>query len=949
MKSLFQIISLLLLSCFAVNAQNPYSYAIDKSHGLPSNAVYDILQDREGFIWFASGEGLCKYDGTTFSIYSSKKQTSKSGSNILQDKYGRIWYINFDGYLYYVENNKLNSFKQENSIGYYEFGIIDNKLFTIQKNFIEVFDLKNLSLIKKISFSNTTFKTTHLSDHYFYIFTDKLQRIDSNLKVSNLNLPEELKKSSSIVVESNLDSLYIVSKIDGQLFTLQNEKFKKEATLKGSIIQNLSFVDNKLWLATTTGLFKYENYKFTNYFKDYNISSIYKDNENKFWISTLTNGLLYIPNFNSILWKCKSKPVTLNSDKTNVIIGYENDILSKLNISTFKETIIYKGNSNHEIYNIFKDDSVYFITSNNFKIINKSIQEINNAVKDLVKIDNKYYAFAASGLCGIFCLDSSKKSEWDKTYSKYYKANLSTFDEARILEEVRGKSVSYNSFNQTIYFATNKGLYAQTQNDQKQITFNNQPIFCQKLFSHNNSIYLLSNENQILRIDQNNNVTKTNILSRGLNEEIKNIKLIKDNLYIFTINAIYLHNLVTKKISKTQIITPNISVSDVLKLDNKTIFSTSDGLIIKSNSNLQEESLPKFILNKVLINNQTKTSTEFAADENNLSFEFSVLAYQPNTKFPISYKINNSNWVRLEDNQRSLKLSSLAAGKYEILFKIENIEKTAQNIIKYNFTIQKPFWTSIFFALFCVTVLILLFYILYQYKLKQIQRKNEVELNRITLENNLNQSKLTAIKSQMNPHFFYNALNTIQSYILSNDKKEAINYLNKFSSLTRIILELTEKNYVSLKEEIKTITLYLDLEKARFFNDFHYTISLDEGIDSELVKIPTMLLQPFIENAIKHGLLHLKGEKKLDILFRKKENLLQISIDDNGIGRKRSNEINANNRKDHISFATNAIEKRLEILNKNKTKKITIQYVDKFEFEESIGTTVIINIPTTWK
>ena len=85
-------------------------------------------------MWFATGEGLSKYDGTKFSSYFSKKQTSKSGSNILQDKFGRVWYSNFDGYLYYIENDDLKSFKQENSIGYYEFGIIEDKLFTIQKN-----------------------------------------------------------------------------------------------------------------------------------------------------------------------------------------------------------------------------------------------------------------------------------------------------------------------------------------------------------------------------------------------------------------------------------------------------------------------------------------------------------------------------------------------------------------------------------------------------------------------------------------------------------------------------------------------------------------------------------------------------------------------------------------------------------------------------------------------
>lgn len=949
MKAFIPLLFTLFFNPLVLLSQNPYSYNIDKSSGLPSNSVYDIFQDKKGFMWFATSEGLCKYDGTKFSSYTTNKQTSKSGSNILEDKFGRVWYINFDGYLYYVKNEKLYTFKQKNSIGYYEFGIIDNKLFTIQKNFIEVYNLDNLKLLKKIKFDNTLFKATHLSKNHFYVFTDRLLKFDSNLNCTSIDLPKELINTKSIVVESNLEDLYIVSKTDGQLFNYSNKIFKKVSTLKGSIIQNLSFVDNKLWLATTSGLFEFKNNTFKSYFKEFNISTIFKDKENKFWISTLTNGLFYIPNFSSILWKCNYKPVTLNSDKNTIAIGYENDFLSELNTINFQEKTIFKGTSNHEIYKVFKDKSNFFITSNNFKIINSSVKEVNIALKDIVKIDNKYYAFSASGLCGLFSLDNTLTSEWDNIHKKYLNTTSSNLKESKILFEIRGKAVAYNPINKNIYFATNIGLYAQNLEHQKEIKYKNQSIFCQKLYYHKNFTYLLSNENELLKIDSDNKISKENISKNIIGDVIKNIKIIDNQMYLFSNNAIYQYNLIDKKISKIHNITPDISVSDIATLPNKTILATSNGLIIKPNSNLNEEYLPKFILNKILVNDEQKNTTNYEFNENNLSFDFSVLAYLPNTKFPISYKINNGNWVTLEDNQRSLKLSSLAAGDYSIQFKIENIEKTDKNIINYNFSIKKPFWESTIFILFSILLLAILFYFLYQSKLKKIQQKNQIELNRITLENNLNQSKLTAIKSQMNPHFFYNALNTIQSYILSNDKKEAIIYLNKFSSLTRTILELTEKNYLSINEEIKTITLYLDLEKARFFNDFNYSISIEKEIDTESIKIPTMLLQPFIENAIKHGLLHLKGEKTINIAFKKTNHSLEISIDDNGIGRKRSEELNLNNRKDHISFATNAIEKRLEILNLNKTNKITVSYIDKYKFDDPIGTTVIINIPTTWK
>jgi LytS/YehU family sensor histidine kinase len=198
----------------------------------------------------------------------------------------------------------------------------------------------------------------------------------------------------------------------------------------------------------------------------------------------------------------------------------------------------------------------------------------------------------------------------------------------------------------------------------------------------------------------------------------------------------------------------------------------------------------------------------------------------------------------------------------------------------------------------------------------------------------------------MNPHFFYNALNTIQSYILSNDKKQAVNYLSKFSLLTRTILEMSEKEYISVADEIKTINLYLEIEKARFNDDFEYDILCEKYSDLEHQKIPSMLLQPYIENAIKHGLLHKVGIKKLIVSFVKNKKTLKIKIDDNGIGRQKSGELNSIKNRKHNSFATEAMQNRIDLLNKNKSKKITINYIDKLnQSQQSLGTTVVIEIP----
>jgi LytS/YehU family sensor histidine kinase len=206
----------------------------------------------------------------------------------------------------------------------------------------------------------------------------------------------------------------------------------------------------------------------------------------------------------------------------------------------------------------------------------------------------------------------------------------------------------------------------------------------------------------------------------------------------------------------------------------------------------------------------------------------------------------------------------------------------------------------------------------------------------------LNKSLLASIKSQMNPHFIFNALNTIQAYIFLNDKENATGYLSKFSKLTRSILEMSEKDEVFLAEEIETLKLYLDLEKMRFQEGFNYSLNTSE-VEVDEIKIPSMIIQPYVENAIKHGLLHSSNEKQLSINFTSKNNCLLVEIKDNGIGRKRAEELRLQQEKFHAGFSTKANEKRLKLL--GHENNIVVSYIDNYDINnQATGTTVILTI-----
>jgi two-component system, LytTR family, sensor kinase len=221
----------------------------------------------------------------------------------------------------------------------------------------------------------------------------------------------------------------------------------------------------------------------------------------------------------------------------------------------------------------------------------------------------------------------------------------------------------------------------------------------------------------------------------------------------------------------------------------------------------------------------------------------------------------------------------------------------------------------------------------------------ELKIKQQQAELERSESELKAIKAQMNPHFIFNALNSIQEMFFIGDKRLANEHLGKFSKLTRDILKASGKQFISLAEEMEMLQNYLELEGLRFEEEFQFTLTVNDENIADDVYLPPMLVQPYVENSIRHGLLHKKGLKKISIAFsfNEADKTLTCVVEDNGIGRQASAQINANRRQLHESFATSANAKRLELLNQNRDKKIGVTYKDLTE-----GTLVSILIPVNY-
>lgn len=357
--------------------------------------------------------------------------------------------------------------------------------------------------------------------------------------------------------------------------------------------------------------------------------------------------------------------------------------------------------------------------------------------------------------------------------------------------------------------------------------------------------------------------------------------------------------------------------------------------------------------------------------------EYGLKAYElaQKTKFPSDKRgaaeILSQIFFKEKDFQNAYKYKTIAADISEKIYfdeskdialkatykyeteKKEAAIKTLYQKNKITELESKKKTTTLYLVVLFFTGIATTSYVLFsRYKEK---KKNEILQNQLAetekllaAEKKVTESELKALKSQMNPHFIFNALNSIQMQFMYGDKLTANEQLNNFTYLTRQILEVSGKKSIPISDEVEILTKYLELEQLRFKKDFTYSITVSENIDEDYHKIPPMLIQPIVENSIKHGLLHQKGDKKVSVHFAidAEETHLICTVIDNGIGRQKSAEIKAKNHTTHNSFSTQAIEQRLELLNDKLQLTDLIAYTDLLsETNEVNGTQVIVKIP----
>ena len=469
------------------------------------------------------------------------------------------------------------------------------------------------------------------------------------------------------------------------------------------------------------------------------------------------------------------------------------------------------------------------------------------------------------------------------------------------------------------------------------------------LFSQRGKIYYFDRKSKpIVWFDLGNNYSVRKIVS--ISENSFGILTANHGLVIVQLNddkkqVHYLSN-------KNGLISNHIN--DMIVEGNVIWLATQDGLVSVDleKQNWYDYQMPLYFQSVKVKNDflPLKRSYEWPYGTDFIEITYAALDYNNARDIVYEYQIPelDEDWVRTKN--RNINLYGLAPGVYTINVKIAGEDQASESMMV---MIQAPFWQTWWFISILLISTIFAIYTFFRIRFNRLKEKTTLERKiiakdkeRLQLREQAFEMEQKALRAQMNPHFIFNALSAVQSYMVKNNVSKAIDFLAKFGKLIRFVLNSSRNDFVYLEDEVNMLSFYLEIEKGRLNDSFDFTINIDEELLHDDIMVPSMILQPYIENAILHGLKHLKdrkGQLSLSFDITDDERWMICELQDNGIGRAASKIINEKNRGKHQSVGILATKERLQLLNQKMGKDIEIKMEDLQE--PTTGTKISIHLP----
>lgn len=960
---------LLFLASFSLRAQEYNAYSFNELYNWEESTIYDMVQDSSGYYWFGTSSGLVRFNGVTFAHFDHPNFDHEySTLKVAPD--GSIWHINFGGQLFRTQQEKTTLVLDLKSKG----DFIMDYFFETESTLLVV--MRESNAVFRYNLNNNSYQEIYRDANATALFvTQKSDGFSFFFKESNPNRIKQLHYSTSTGKTKEIRSwtieltrnkpimgiygnqIYSVlaTASDFSIFELGDTVkpifHSDRATM--TTINAFNVFEDRLVICTKQGVISLNksgtvtNASFRRYFA----SKLFRDQENNLWVTTLNKGALIIPNeFAS------SQQLTADEIIYSITDPQGNLYFSDLDYRFFVSPPPYTEVTRIELpelalsrfaYNA-ADHCIYFDNAS-FRYNTETHRSedfwTRMSFKSLAPIPGGAILSASSFVTFILADDSEMLL---KIKEKYHLENGPIESNRIILSRKRAMHCAVEPSGNGFYVSHLDGLlYYSDKSADREVRIDGNPILVGGMASHGEGIWVVTKSNNLHFISKGS-VQETHALPM----EFKHIFSAKNNLYLFNRSSICRFD---RKANTFHFIGANDGVLDEPILN---AFSRNDTLFVVGTQHIQQIPVssfeshtepPRLFISHVTVNGREFSASSellFESDQNSVTFHFHALSIRSRKQQKYFYRLKETgdDWLETTGDAPFAQFADLSPGNYTFEIKCCGPDGTCSKTLTVPFIIEPHFTQTWWFVLLIGLALALLSWLILRWRIRISSKQSELQQEKEILKKNLYKSKIAAIRSQMNPHFMFNALNTIQQFIIANEQEIASEYLADFADLMRRYLDQSKQESISLAEEIETLKIYLRLEQLRYGGELQYSIEFDPEIPLGETEIPVMMLQPFIENSIKHGLMHKEGEKKLSICFEHYASELRCIIEDNGVGRSASQKINAGKKVGHTSFATSALDERVELINQHFSQKLSIEIEDLHSGQTATGTRVIIKI-----
>lgn len=947
---------------------SPYFKNYTTEDGLPSNEVYQVVQDKNNYLWFATDRGVARYNGTDFRIYGT--EDGFQGVSIFGfafDKYDRLWCYSYQNEIYHFDGNRFhrhpvsdtlrsvmnkisNLFWEEDTLWLYDYYSTfrlkpDGQLISVPRvirdsSYISVHQANDSSYVPSVTYDRPAYsKGIAIRTRDGKIIHKKFDAL----------LPTPHRPMWLYSTGDKEDNGYIIWSPYLILWNRDTIYWKEfPAGLNHSI--NLDHQQN-LWIGTYNGIhvFTRDNYQQpkADFLKDVNITCSLQDAEGGYWVTTHRRGVYYLP-------KAPLQTLPIKNTMTN----------SRGQSMQIIEDTLYYFSLESKIYKCILSTGAYEIISNApgpGKLVKNNASEMvfvgqnKERFRHIPDIKGCYYTESINYLTLL--------PQQKILLSFYnYHTNTTYHCERKNWEDLKTDTLVTMQYDQRqrFHYPGPEYLYMGNRFGLTIVDLKTKEVVRKKNDLFNTRVTGIAGYDSLIVVATAGEGLLF-ILGDSLLGQIKRKDGLPDNLC----NDIYIDE------KQTLWVSTNSGLCRITDIDkdffcNIHNYTRSEGMpsrqilsTITENgwvasitpqgiAYFKEEELkntpPGFpvFLSSIEINKQPADELsleDLSHKMNDIFITYEAVTFQYAEELQFRYRL-----LGLDSSWRStsgfdIQYNNLSPGKYT--FELQGgtlYDGWSTQKASFGFTILPPFWTTWWFLLLMIFFIAVNIFILFRWRLGVISRRQQVR-------NRLFFYRQQAIGLQMNPHFFFNSLASMQANILDNNQKGLLQQLTSFAKLIRYIFEVSLKNMVSLKEEISLLNHYLEFEKLRLKDELEYEFDLDASLDQSSMLIPTMLVQPIVENAVKHGRSARENKTCIRISISAIDDYLLIEVRDKGKGYDPLSGKQLKGYGGHVSAGLKLVRKRLVLLQEWLKQPAQLEIISHGTESKDPGTSVQVRIP----